>query len=218
MCKVLVPSLCCSQHVFVTPSLCCSHRFCVAVSKRFTPYVSLALGDATPLPSSTTNTLQTSLGPPGTPKPTFAQTLTFPATTLTTENTTLTCSLMSSLRFGADATVSTCTIPITSAILKAGRKGTLFNWYKLDSPSTDNADALPVAGEVSLSFRFKPFNPPSPVRTKPIALERPWYLTLEGLYMGGKGAWQSALSSDRCVESTNACARSEQSDEGVERK
>jgi hypothetical protein len=101
---------------------------------------------------------------------------------------------MSSLRFGADSVVGTVTIPVDENIFKAGRKGTLNCWYPLTGSDEDEEMQ---AGEVSCSFCFKQLSPPSPVRTKPIVVNRPWWATAAGLYAGTKDVWGRALETDR---------------------
>ncbi|GMH68381.1 hypothetical protein TL16_g04915 [Triparma laevis f. inornata] len=90
--------------------------------------------------------------------------------------------VMNKLRFGSDKTVC-ATLVETKQAFKAGKKGTLFAWYGLESPEDPDKNA----GEVSLSFTFHAQSPPSDTET--VKFEKPWYLQAGGLYQGVKETW-----------------------------
>ncbi|GMI00430.1 hypothetical protein TrST_g13369 [Triparma strigata] len=90
--------------------------------------------------------------------------------------------VMTKLRFGSDKTVAATLVDLKQAF-KAGRKGTLFAWFGLESPEDPNKNS----GEVSLSFTFHAQTPPSD--TDPVKFVKPWYLQTQGLYQGVKETW-----------------------------
>ncbi|GMI56811.1 hypothetical protein TeGR_g6894 [Tetraparma gracilis] len=120
-------------------------------------------------------------------------TLTFPASS-PVPGSTLTISLKQSLRFGADRCLAAKTLefPIT------GPKGGLCEWHQLEVESEDGSAVEGGEGpSVMVAFRWTSKVPPTPKREGPIKVTVPWYLTAEGLYSEGKGAWEKALETDR---------------------
>jgi hypothetical protein len=61
-------------------------------------------------------------------------------------------------------------------------------WRSLSAPHSPHR---------TLARRWTSKVPPTPKREGPIKVTVPWYLTAEGLYSEGKGAWEKALETDR---------------------